>query len=166
MAIPVWRKVGDPFGESAALTGLGLVEQELGHYERAIALQREALGKPLDGHPWARAVVLNNLGSAQLALGRADDARASFASALTDYQFLRDRGGEGAVLNNLGVLAESGARLPEACAFYARALEASDDADDRSGRATTLAHVERLLARSRPDDATLARCRQALTAPH
>ena len=70
------------------------------------------------------------------------------------------------MLNNLGVLAESGARLPEACAFYAQALEASDDADDRSGRATTLAHVERLLARSRSDDATLARCRQALTAPH
>ena len=164
-AIPLWRKVLDPFGESAALTGLGLIEQGLGHHERAIALQREALEKPLDRHPWARAVVLNNLGTAQLALGHVDDARASFGSALKDYQLLRDRGGEGTVLNNLGVLAESRALPEEACASYVQALDASREADDRSGQATTLAHMERLVARNRPDDTALARCRQALAAP-
>ena len=165
-AIPLWRKLDDPFGESAALTGLGLVEQGLGHYERALALQQEALAKPLDRHPWARAVVLNNLGSAQLALGHVDDAHASFASALRDYQFLRDRGGEGTALDNLGVLAESRALPGEACASYVQALEASRQADDRSGQVTTLGHMARLVARSRPDDAGLARCRQVLAASH
>jgi tetratricopeptide (TPR) repeat protein len=165
-AIRLWREVDDPFGESAALTGLGLVYHGLGRYDRAVELHRQALAKPLDRHPWARAVVLNNLGSAQLALGRREEARASFVAALAAYRTLGDRGGEGAVLNNLGALAEARAAPAEACAAYEQALAASREADDRRGQAITLAHVERLAGQERPDDDALTRCRQALASAH
>jgi tetratricopeptide (TPR) repeat protein len=161
-AIPQWREVGDPFGQSAALTGLGLVYHGLGRYDRALELHREALAKPLDRHPWARAAVLNNLGSAQLALRRRAEARASFESALADYRSVGDRGGEGAVLNNLGALAEAREAPAEACASYAQALAASREAEDRRGQAITLAHLERLVAAGRLPDDGLASCRQAL----
>jgi tetratricopeptide (TPR) repeat protein len=164
-AAKLWQELGDPFGESAALTGLGLVYHGLGRYERAIELHRQALEKPLEDHPWARAVVLNNLGSAQLALGRLEEARASFDAALADYLALRDRGGESAVLNNVGALAESRGETAEACAAYEQALAAAHEADDRRAEAVTIVRVERLVAQGGTDDAQLTSCRRALVQP-
>ena len=160
-AAKLWRELGDPFGESATLTGLGLVQQGLGNYRRAVELHKEALQKPLDRHPWARATVLNNLGSAQLALGSLESARVSLDAALADYRMLGDRGGEGSALHNLGALSESRSEWAEACAAYSDSLAAARDADDRRGQAITRARVEGLLARRPRDDGPLARCRGA-----
>lgn len=160
-ALPLWRAVGDALGASAALTGLGLVEQALGQPARALKLHRQALNVPWM-EPAARGAILNNLGSAQLSAGRRDEAMASFDAALADYRLLGDRAGEGTVLNNIGALSEARAEMAEACAAYEQALGASRDGDDRRGEAITRARIERLVARGRAGDAALASCREAL----
>lgn len=159
-AIALWREVGDPVGESSALTGLGLVHSGLGEKAPALELQERASKTPRLPAS-ARAAILNNLGGAQLALGRRDLARASFDAALVDYQFTRDRAGEGVVLNNLGALLESSDALADACTSYVRALQASRQGDDRRGEAATRARLQRLVARL-PDDPRLSGCRETL----
>ncbi len=163
-AFELWRGLGDPYGQSAALTGLGLVQQALGQLALALRTQQQALAtlSRFSPAPPLRAALLNNLGSAQLAAGRRDQARASFDAVLADYRLVRDRAGEGTVLNNLGALRESRGETAAACSAYDEALQASRDGDDRSGRALTLARVERLVGRARSGDKALARCREAL----
>jgi tetratricopeptide (TPR) repeat protein len=162
-AIESWRKVGDDYGASAALTGLGLVEHARGRLRQAIGLHRKALeGTARDGA--ARAAILNNLGRAQAASGRHEEAAASLRESLGLYRELRVRTGEGTVLNNLGALWEAKGDVPRACAAYAEAMTASREADDRTGTAITAGHLRRLLAAGRPDDPAPARCAEALAA--
>ena len=160
-ALVQWRRVEDAFGQSAALTGLGLVEHARGRHRDALARHQKALAlNPVE--PSARAAILNNLGRAQLALHRPDDAGASFEAALALYRHVHSRAGEGTVLNNLGALWEARSDLPRACAAYEQAAAASRVADDRRGTAITVGHLQRLVARGRLGDDALAGCRTAL----
>jgi len=163
-ALAAWVAVGDGAGQSAALTGLGLVHHGQGRYAEALALHRRALEKRLD-NPSDRAAILDNIGSAQLALRQTDEARATFGEALTIYRGLRDRAGEGTVLNNLGAAWEAGSERAQACAAYADALAASREADDRRGAAITTGHLQRLVDAGATDDRALDRCRAALSEP-
>lgn len=160
-AVRVWRKVDDPTGLSAALTGMGLVRHDLGQLDRAARLHREALSLKAQ-HPVVRAVILNNLGNAQLGLRQLDAAEASFGEALAIYRRLQHRAGEGTVLNNLGACAEARLDRARACASYAEALRASLDGDDRRGQAITKAHIVRLVGQGSAEDESLRACRTAL----
>jgi tetratricopeptide (TPR) repeat protein len=144
-AVAVWRTVNDPTGLSAALTGLGLVRYQQRRLQDAVKLHEQALALKAD-HPVVRAIVLNNLGVAQLGLKRLDAARAHFDEALAIHRSLRDRAGEGTALNNLGAYWEARGAVSDACAAYVRALAASREADDRRGEAITRGHIERLQA--------------------
>ena len=109
-----------------------------------------------------RAVILNNLGNAQLGLRQLDAAEASFREALAIYRQLQHRSGEGTVLNNLGACAEARSDRAGACATYGEALQASLDADDRRGQAITRAHIERIVGHGSADDESIRPCRAAL----
>lgn len=144
-AVGVWRTVNDPTGLSAALTGLGLVRYQQGRLREAATLHGQALALKVS-HPAVRAIVLDNLGMAQLGLKRLDVARAHFEEALAIHRSLQDRAGEGTVLNNLGAYWEARGAIDEACQAYVGALAASRDADDRRGESITRGHIERLRA--------------------
>jgi tetratricopeptide (TPR) repeat protein len=159
-----WRRAGDAVGQSAALTGLGLVEAAAGLYERALKRHREALTLA-SREPEAVAVVLNNMGSAQLAWRRYPDALKSFEDALAGYRALRDRAGEGTVLNNIGALHEARAQLPQACEAYAAALAAARESGDRGGEAATRSLLERIVNRGAAAAEALRACRAALETP-
>jgi tetratricopeptide (TPR) repeat protein len=160
-ALEAWKEAGDAAGATAALTGLGLVRHGQGRYAEALALHRRALENPLPNPP-DRAAILDNIGSAQLALGPPGQARATFMDALAIYRKVGDRAGEGTVLNNLGAAWEASDRT-QACAHYADALVASRDAGDRRGAAITERHLQRLIDTGAADDRSLDRCRAALS---
>jgi tetratricopeptide (TPR) repeat protein len=162
-ALAAWVAVGDGAGQSAALTGLGLVRHGQGRYAEALSAHRRALEKRLD-NPSDRAAILDNVGSAQLALRQTDEARATFAAALAIYRGLGDRAGQGTVLNNVGAAWEGSDRA-QACTAYAEALAASRESDDRRGAAITGRHLERLVEAGPTDDRALDRCRAALAVP-
>ncbi|HJS58608.1 MAG TPA: tetratricopeptide repeat protein [Vicinamibacteria bacterium] len=100
-AVTVWNVVGDPTGRSTALTGLGLVRQDLGQFAHAASLHRQALALEAP-HPVVRAIILNNLGNAQLGLRQLEAAAVSFYESLRIYRDLEHRAGEGTALHNLG----------------------------------------------------------------
>jgi len=162
-ALEAWKGAA-AFGPSAALTGLGLVRHGQGRYKEALDLHQRALTH-LAEEPVARAAVLANVGSAQLALGQRDAARGSWDQSLALYRDLRDRAGEGIVLNNVGAAWEAASDRAQACAAYADALAASREADDRRGAAITTRHLQRLVDAGTTDDDALARCRTALSEP-
>jgi tetratricopeptide (TPR) repeat protein len=159
-ALEAWKDAA-AFGPSAALTGLGLVRHGQGRYQEALELHQRALTH-LAEDPVARAAVLANVGSAQLALGRRDAARATWDQSLALYRDLRDRAGEGTVLNNLGALWESAKDRAQACASYEQAMAASREADDRRGEAITRRQLQRMVDAGAASDAALERCRAAL----
>lgn len=140
---------------------MGLVRQGLGQFERAASLHQLALALKAR-HPVVRAIILNNVGNAQLGLRQLDVAFTSFEEALAIYRRLEDRAGEGTVLNNLGADWEIRSDLAKACHAYAQALAASAGADDRSGQAVTRRHIERLVERAAAGDSSVETCRIAL----
>jgi tetratricopeptide (TPR) repeat protein len=163
-ALDAWKETSGGDGATASLTGLGLVHHGQGRYAEALELHRRALKNRVP-NPSDRAAILDNIGSAQLALRQTDEARATFGEALGIYRGLRDRAGEGIVLNNLGAVAEALSDRAQACASYADALVASRDADDRRGAAITLRHLQRLVEGGKSGDRALDPCRAALSAP-
>lgn len=106
-ALAAWVAVGDGAGPSAALTGLGLVRHGQGRYAEALALHRRALEKRVD-NPSDRAAILDNIGSAQLALRQTDNARATFAEALAASREADDRRGAAITARHLQRLVEAG----------------------------------------------------------
>ncbi|HET7291768.1 MAG TPA: hypothetical protein VFM88_05035 [Vicinamibacteria bacterium] len=108
-----------------------------------------------------RAVILNNLGNAQLGLRQLEAAQASLEEALGIYRRLEHHAGEGAVLNNLGACWEARSERDKACLSYTQALVASAQADDRRGQAITEGHIRRLIEQSAAGDRSVEACRAA-----
>jgi hypothetical protein len=154
---------------NAVLAASGLVSTRMGDAivvrgadePKAVVLPLNAggpVGHMKAPHPVVRAVILNNLGNAQLGLRHLDAAEANFKEALAIYRQLQHRAGEGTVLNNLGACAEARSDRARACASYAEALQASLGADDRRGQAITRAHIERIVGHGSADDEWIRAC--------
>ncbi|HEY7832557.1 MAG TPA: tetratricopeptide repeat protein, partial [Ktedonobacterales bacterium] len=133
------RALGDRRGEGQALNNQGYLALRLGrindaasHYERALAVRREATDRA------GEAETLNNLGALAQAQSQRSEARDYFEQALTIRRELTDRAGEATVLNNLGALANQEQRRDAAADAFARALALRRELGDRAGEGLVL----------------------------
>ena len=90
------------------------------HLEEAQSLHAAA-ARTSEGE--TRAHALTNLANVYIPLGRPTEAEAPLAEALSVYQELSDRKGQGRVLNNLGIVLLRAGRREEARDCFQRALE-------------------------------------------
>jgi tetratricopeptide (TPR) repeat protein len=94
----------------------GRMEEAREHYERALAIHREAGDRRLEGH------VLGNLGKVHEVQGRMEEAREHYERALAVSREVDNRCDEGIVLGSLGLLHQTQGRMEEARECYERAL--------------------------------------------
>jgi DNA-binding SARP family transcriptional activator/tetratricopeptide (TPR) repeat protein len=135
------RLAGDarwPAGEAQAAQGVGLVlkqtgrpEQAQAHYRRAAVLYRKL------NDPRGEAGSLNNLGSAQISLGRLRDAEETLRAALS-LSRRADLHLRALVLVNLGLVSRECARFGTALSLLDEALEVAAEARSTYARAVIL----------------------------
>ncbi len=98
--------VHDSYGESAIHNSLGIVHQELGENEVALAhLLKTAEMRRSNSEPALLASALNNLGIALRSLGRLDEATRDHEEALAIRRATHDEPGQAISLTNLGLVA-------------------------------------------------------------
>ncbi|MEV0752324.1 BTAD domain-containing putative transcriptional regulator [Streptosporangium sp. NPDC050280] len=129
---------GEVKGRAGALDSLGMVFQETGETDRALA----ALGESLElcrrtRLPAGQTKVLCNLGLVSADSGRIENARRYLAEALSLARRLGDRHMEAMALHNLGHTCQRDDRFEEAIQHYERALAIRDDIGDAEGKGTT-----------------------------
>jgi tetratricopeptide (TPR) repeat protein len=86
----MWRELGDRYGQAFCLNDLGIVYRRQGHYDRALACQREGLAMRREiGDLHGQAESLRELGVTLRASGRRGEARAHWREALAIFEQLR-----------------------------------------------------------------------------
>ncbi|HEX9988791.1 MAG TPA: tetratricopeptide repeat protein [Chloroflexia bacterium] len=109
-SLALCRHLGDGKGIAYALLGLGMTARWQGHYEQAVAYERESLTESLRvGEKWCSARAFNQLGVVLgTDLGEYEQGRAALKEGLTLFTELEDQWGIAATLNNLGVVVGRG----------------------------------------------------------
>jgi predicted ATPase len=119
-----WRQLNSPSGTARALSALGIVALDTGQFERAIALQREALPLfelPRD-EPWA-AHAISSLGLALVQLGDLDAGLARAEEGLTRQLAFGENWATASGLVMLADVLLSKGEYRRAAALFASALE-------------------------------------------
>ena len=130
------RKTGDPLGEAATLTSLGIALTDLGQSRQAIGHLTQAL--PLlraAGHRDGEAVALVTLGAAHRDLERHAAAIGHLNEALRIWREAGDRWGEAITLQHLGETCLAAGQPGPAISHLRQALEIRDDIGDQYGSA-------------------------------
>ena len=128
-----------------ALSGLGIVVQNQGHYRQAHGFYKKSLAafrsvKDPMGVAWA----LNHLGQIEIHEGRPVQARGFIERSLASSEKVRDRRSMGYSYNLLGDILQDSGNPWEAKAFYQKGLEAYLDGSDRKGLAWSFANLGRV----------------------
>ena len=126
--------VGDRTAEARALNGLGAVDlrqrrhrHAAGHFEQALALQREV------GDQSAQGSVLDNLGFIEIVQGHCEQAVDHFLQSLAMHRTVGDRNGEAHVLASLGFVELRMGRYQQAADHLRLSLDLFRDTSDRVG---------------------------------
>jgi SagB-type dehydrogenase family enzyme len=119
---------GPSHGRAVVLGRLGRCAHVGGEAEVAVARLRDAIDITRGLAPGGGAVALrgqlhSDLGDALRVLGRYDEARAAYETALATSRLRQDRRAQGIDLGRLGALARVEGRLDEALSRYRQALE-------------------------------------------
>ncbi len=136
------RRDGSELGEAVVLNGLGVVHDDLGNDDEAIACHTRAaeLYARL-GTPHYAAWNLNNLGVVYDRLGRFDEAVATHHEALELFRAVGDERGIGYSLNNLGDVFRQRGEYAAAEANLVRALALQQEVGEIDGLRYTFAHL-------------------------
>ena len=136
-AAAAYEDLGNPVGQSQALSYLSLTYRQLGNWDKAEAaiaasLQKLSVTEDIaDSERRARALALNARGRLQLARGQAEAAFATWEKAAKDYKQLKDReGSSGARLNQAQALEEMG-RYRRSCNILLNVLSLENQTCDR-----------------------------------
>ncbi|MFI7678085.1 BTAD domain-containing putative transcriptional regulator [Actinophytocola sp. NPDC049390] len=136
------RRSGSELGEAVVLNGLGVVHDDLGHDDQAIACHTRAAELfARVGQPHFAAWNLNNLGVVYDRLGRFDDAVATHHEALELFRAVADDRGIGYSLNNLGDVFRQRREFVAAEANLLRALALQQEVGEDDGLRYTFAHL-------------------------
>ncbi|WP_328731060.1 tetratricopeptide repeat protein [Streptomyces caniferus] len=163
LALKLYRKAGDRFGESLALDSLGLVLRHLGRTDDAIKAHTQALQilteiRRVDDAPCVR----GNMGNALRQAGRAAEAVEAFSAASDHCHAVGDRRGAAmAQVNLAGALVE--ARQPvKALAACRAALFLADELGETYIKALTLINRGRVAEYTEHPDQAVDDFTQAL----
>lgn len=107
---------------------LGMVANKVERFEEAIELFRYSIELRPEAGPLSRSAAFNNIGFAELRLGRHADAKASLVASITavEQAYGTDHPNLIRLKANLGNLLDANGRYEEALAYYQVGIEQSD----------------------------------------
>ena len=141
----LYRQAGDKGSEAATLNNIGLIYDDLGEKQEALAYYNQAL--PLYqavGDRGGEATTLNNIGYVYDSLGEKQKALAYYNQALPLYQAVGDRGRKATTLNNIGAVYDSLGEKQKALALFNQSLSLTRAVRDRRGEAITLNNIGKI----------------------
>jgi tetratricopeptide (TPR) repeat protein len=115
--------------------GLGQVEQAIGYYEYALAIDQEIGDHRGEGDR------LGNLGNVYADLGQVEQAIVYYGQALAIAQEIGDRRGEGNQLGNLGLAYADLGQVEKAMGYLEQALAIAKEIGDRRGEGNQLGNL-------------------------
>ncbi|MGC8864840.1 MAG: tetratricopeptide repeat protein [Bacteroidales bacterium] len=141
----LYRQENSARGLASLYNNLGLLEQDLGNYSRALAYFSFALvnDKALD-ETVGRALTINNMGTVYLYKGAYAEARDCFRQSLEAGKQAENHEVIGNALNNLGLVHLETSVYDSALLFFSEALNVASSHDDLYGLA--IAQINRGLA--------------------
>ncbi|WP_413102905.1 AfsR/SARP family transcriptional regulator [Streptomyces sp. Inha503] len=162
-AMLLYQRIGDTYGSSQAVSGLGVAYLHSGQLDEAVNFLNRSLALSRANHDdWAEAIALAHLGDACQQLGRDEEAIACLRHGLKLLQTTGNVWFEGFTLAVLGTVLHRCGELDEALERYQEALEVLRDVGNPWSEGDTLNHLgDALLEAGRPEEAR-ARWQQAL----
>ena len=134
--------MGDRAGEGVTLNNIGLVYDDQGRYEEALAYYQQALAIAREvGDRAEEGTTLHNIGGVYHAQGRYEEALAYHQQALAIAREVGDRAGEGTTLTSIGLVYHAQGRYEEALGYYQQALAIRREVGDRAGEGVTLNNI-------------------------
>lgn len=141
-ALAGFRRVGDRWGECAALGNLGSAHIVLGEIAEAIGYYSQALAMARNGGDRrSESASLGSLGLAHAALGEFAEAIKWHEQALVISRELGDRRSEGLDLGNLGVAHDMLGETVVAMEYHKQHLAIAREIGDRRGEGNALGHL-------------------------
>ncbi|MCI0420171.1 MAG: tetratricopeptide repeat protein, partial [Acidobacteria bacterium] len=139
VALPLWRAVGDRFGEAQTLNSIGYTYLALGDLPKALDYLNQALSirqaiKDLGGE----GETLHNIASVYSFKGEKTKAINYYDQSLPLRRATGDRSGEAMALNNIGVIYYSLGENRKAMENFNQALPLWRAVGDRTGEVNTL----------------------------
>lgn len=130
----LYRKNGSHKGLASVYNNLGLIEQDLGNYSRAIACFSFALiNDETEGNQRGKAITLNNLGTVYLYKGEYARANDYFRQSLKLGKKLADNEAKANALNNIGLFFLESQRFDSALYYFRKARQLADNDFDFYG---------------------------------
>jgi tetratricopeptide (TPR) repeat protein len=142
LALIAAEQLGDPFARGWIHTNLGILEQDLLHYQPAIEHLKRALDlRSSIGDERGRAQTLGALGTAYWQSGLLDEARHCYERSLRIERETGDRHGEATSLSNLGGIDHLQGHYERAIENYRTALAISKEIGNRWGEGYPLSNI-------------------------
>ncbi|HYJ88034.1 MAG TPA: tetratricopeptide repeat protein [Pyrinomonadaceae bacterium] len=143
--ITVARALGDKPAEARAIGTLGIRYQNIGEYERADELSRQAqsLFEESDDKSGV-AAMLHQLGNRQCLQGNNDEATRLYQQSLQIVEELGEKDGIARTLHQLGMMAEERDDYDEALRLYQESLKLTEELGDKKGIAGTLGQLGKI----------------------
>lgn len=118
---------------------LGLIAQEQGHYDDALAWYNQSLNHSIETeNQTAIAAALHQLATLSMTQGKLKEARERYEAVLALKNNLANQAPLGSTYHQLGILAEMRGAFDEAYRWYHNSLEIKEYFDDTAGKAMTL----------------------------
>jgi tetratricopeptide (TPR) repeat protein len=121
--------------EGFAFQYIGDLEEAQRHYDRCLALARQAQNQSNVG------AALSVLGQVAQARGRLEEAEQYYRESLAIRREVHDRRNEGGLLSSLGEVAQLRGRLEEAEQYYRESLAIRREVHDRRGEGVDLSNL-------------------------
>lgn len=158
------RTLGDVTGEARSLSNIGLIDNNMGNYDRALKYLETALGVTgTDEVSSLRANTLCNIGLTHWRRGDNTLAMKHYKSALSLYRVLEDRGGQAYILRNIGIIKRSVGMCEEAVSLTRKAERIYTELGNRLGRCHSLNSIGNIHMYLGQYDLALKYYREALT---
>lgn len=146
-----------------AMVREAFVIENKGNYKLAESRSRETLMLAEQfNYPKAQGAMLNNIGLAKLALGKADEALDYQMRSLKIREEKNDLKGQAATLGSIGIIFQKMGKAPEALTYHRRALEIRQMLGNRAQEAYSFRNIGEILAETNKWDEGLEYLNQSL----
>jgi DNA-binding SARP family transcriptional activator len=143
-ALSIYRRMGDPRGETRAANNVASAWFNLGRYDEALAAAARSLQiQRRTGDRYGEGIALGVLGGSCQRLGRFVEAVEHSGAALAIFRELGERMAEADSLSDLGEAYLGLGRVSEAVRALTQSLAIWQDIGDRHGQAATLSRLGR-----------------------